>query len=140
MTPTRARTESGSAAVELVLITPVLIVLLLFVVMLGRLGSARAEVDAAARDAARAASTARNPIAAVAAARAAATVSAQTSGLACRPLAVEITGTSASGGQIAATVSCTVGLGDLALGLNIPTTRTITSHFSAPVDAYRSGQ
>ncbi len=52
MTVERDR-ERGSASVELVLMTPVLIVLLLFVVALGRLAAARGEVDAAARDVAR---------------------------------------------------------------------------------------
>ena len=45
----RAR-ERGSASVELVLVTPVLIALLLFVVALGRLAGARGEVDAAGAD------------------------------------------------------------------------------------------
>lgn len=45
------RPERGSAAVELVLVTPVLVVLMLFVVAGGRLASTRAEVDAVARDA-----------------------------------------------------------------------------------------
>ena len=127
----------GSAAVELVLITPVLVVLLLFVVMLGRLGTARASVDAAARDAARAATIARSPSGQQVAATDAATVSTQTAGLHCEPLAVEITRDNNTGTTIEATVSCTVGLGDLALGLHIPATRTLTGHFVAPVDRYR---
>src|SRR5207245_3708784 len=56
--------DRGSAAVELVLITPVLIVLLFFVVAAGRFAVARNRVDEAARDAAREASTwARAPAA-----------------------------------------------------------------------------
>ena len=48
----------GSASLELVLVTPVVLLLLLFVVCAGRLAEARADVDRAARDAARAASIA----------------------------------------------------------------------------------
>lgn len=134
---TGAGSDRGSAAVELVLITPVLIALLLFVVMLGRLGSARATVDAAARDAARAASIARSPNAAQTAGVDAANVSTRTAGLRCAQLTVEITGNDSRGTAIEATVSCTVPLGDLALGLQIPATKTLTGHFIAPVDRYR---
>lgn len=129
--------ERGSAAVEIVLITPLLITLLLFVVMLGRLGSARGTVDAAARDAARAASIARSPSAARSAAVDAANASTRTAGLHCGSLTVDITGYESPGTTIEATVSCTVPLGDLALGLHIPATRTLTGHFLAPVDQYR---
>ena len=40
--------ESGAVATELVLLTPLLIVMLLFVVALGRLAGARLDVDGAA--------------------------------------------------------------------------------------------
>ncbi len=59
--PADAARERGSAAVELVLATPVLVALMLLAVAGGRLASARGEVDAAARDAARAASIGRTP-------------------------------------------------------------------------------
>jgi Flp pilus assembly protein TadG len=129
--------EHGSAAVELVLITPVLVALLLFVVMLGRLGSARATVDAAARDAARAASIARSSDTAQIAGTDAATASTRTAGLQCAPLSVEITGDDRPGSTIEATVSCILPLSDLAFGLHIPAVKTLTSHFIAPVDRYR---
>ena len=132
--------ERGGAAVEIVLLTPVLITLLLFVVMVGRLESARGMVDAAARDAARAASIARSPSAARTAAEAAANASTRSAGLRCATLTVDIAGTAAPGSTVAATVSCTVPLGDLALGLHIPAARTITGHFLAPVDQYRGNQ
>ena len=56
--------ERGSAAAELVLVTPFLILLLLFAVAAGRLVQARLDVDSAAQQAARAASLARTPAAA----------------------------------------------------------------------------
>lgn len=69
------RDEGGSATVELVIWVPVLVSLLLFVVALGRLANARAKVDAAARDGARAASLVRSPSEAASAAEAAARAS-----------------------------------------------------------------
>ncbi len=50
------KTERGSATVELVLLTPVLMTLMLFVVVAGRGGESRIEVHHAADQAARAAS------------------------------------------------------------------------------------
>jgi Flp pilus assembly protein TadG len=137
---TSTTSDRGSAAVEIVLLTPVLVTLLLFVVLVGRLESARGTVDAAARDAARAASIARSPGAANAAAVTAATTSTRTAGLHCESLTVDVTGTLAAGPTVAATVTCTVALGDLALGLHIPAARTIAAHFVAPVDQYRGNQ
>ncbi len=58
-------------AVEFVLMVPLLLLLLVFLVMAGRIVEAHGEVDGAARDAARAASIARSPQAAQAAANAA---------------------------------------------------------------------
>ncbi|HSS08353.1 MAG TPA: TadE family protein, partial [Acidimicrobiales bacterium] len=56
--------ERGSATVELVLIAPVLVLLMLFAVAAGRFSVARNQVNEAARDAAREASTWRTPSAA----------------------------------------------------------------------------
>ena len=53
-------TIAGSACVELVLLTPVFILLLFFVVVAGRLAVSRNQIDGAARDAAREASTWRS--------------------------------------------------------------------------------
>lgn len=55
------RHERGSASLELTLMTPLILVLLLLVVAGGRLTVARGDIDAAARDGARAASLARTP-------------------------------------------------------------------------------
>ena len=56
----RRRDERGSAAFELTLLAPVLVVILLFGVGLGRMAHARQQVEAAAADSARAASLERN--------------------------------------------------------------------------------
>jgi Flp pilus assembly protein TadG len=54
------RGERGSLTVEFVLLAPLLIVLMLFLVLAGRVIEAHGQVDGAARDAARAASLARS--------------------------------------------------------------------------------
>lgn len=129
--------DRGSATTELVLLTPVLILLLLFVVALGRIASAHQDVDAAARDAARAAANARSPVAARTDGAEAAQASLTEQGITCRDLTVSVdTSTFRAGGDVSATVRCTVDLADLT-SLSIPSSRTITATFTAPVDQYR---
>lgn len=131
------RNERGSAAVELVLVTPVLLVLLLLVVFGGRLAQARAQVDEAARDAARAASLARSPSAAQADGQAAAAATLSERGINCRELDVVIgVDGFAPGGTVTATVTCTADLTDL-VGLGVPASRSISAQFREPVDVYR---
>ena len=129
--------ERGSATTELVLLTPVLIIVLLFVVALGRVASAHQEVDAAARDAARAATNARSAQSARIDGTDAARTSLVAGGVTCRTLTVDVDTTDfRPGGLVTATVACTLELGDLA-GLRLPANRTMTSSFTAPVDEFR---
>lgn len=134
---TRLRGEGGSATTELVLLTPVLVLMLLFVVALGRIAAASADVDAASRDAARAAANARSVAAARADGEHAAQASLTEGGITCRRLTVTVsTADFRPGGTIAATVACAVDLGDLG-ALHVPASRTLTARFTAPVDRYR---
>ena len=136
MTPTTTR-DRGSASVELVLMTPVLVALLLFVVAVGRLSTSRGEVDAAARDAARAASIERSATSAQTAGINAASITLADRGVTCRELDVTIdTGDFRSNGLVRATVACTVDLEALA-GIGLPGSKTLIATFSAPVDHYR---
>ena len=82
------REESGSVALEMVLLTPLLLLMLLFVVALGRVVSARIEVEGAAAQAARAASIARDPATATAMATQAATTAFGSDHVTCASLAV----------------------------------------------------
>jgi Flp pilus assembly protein TadG len=133
----RRRNERGSAAVELALVTPVLIALMLFVVGLGRLAGANGEVQAASRDAARAAANARSPRAAQEGGLSAAAATLQDRGVECRALSVAIDADEfRADGFVSATVSCTVDLGDLTT-IGFPASKTLTSRFTAPVDRYR---
>jgi Flp pilus assembly protein TadG len=129
--------ERGSASVELVLATPILVALMLLAVAGGRLASSRGEVDAAARDSARAASLARSPAAAERDGQAAAEATLADRGITCQNLGVTIDLSDfRPGGSVASTVVCAVGLGDLT-GLGLPGHRTVTATFAAPVDRYR---
>ena len=127
----------GSASLELVLVTPVVVVLLLFVVFVGRVAQARADVDRAARDAARAASIARTSEAARSQGDSAARATLAAGGVSCQRLDVTIDVVQfRAGGTVDATVTCTIGLGDLAM-LDVPGSRTVASTFTEPVDTYR---
>ena len=108
----------------------------------GRFGNlvglqARGDVDAAARDAARAAVNARSAAQAIDAGNDAARVALVEGGVTCRSLAVEIdTSAFRAGGVVRATVACTVELESLT-GVALPGSRTVTSSFLAPVDQFR---
>lgn len=133
----RCRGERGSATAELVLLTPLLILFLLFVVALGRLAGARLQVDSAARQAARAASIARDPATAIAAAQQTAAASLAGSHLTCAHdnLSVD-TAAYRPGGWVAVRLTCAVDLADLS-GLRLPAAETVTARFVEPIDRFR---
>ncbi|MGH9091329.1 MAG: TadE/TadG family type IV pilus assembly protein [Acidimicrobiales bacterium] len=132
------RDESGSVTAELVLLTPLLVLMLLFVVALGRLAGARLDVDGAAAQAARAASIARDPTTATAMAQQTATAALGSDGVTCAELTVRTdTAQFAPGGSVAVTVTCTVGLSDLT-GLRLPAAQSISSTATSVIDLYRS--
>lgn len=127
--------QEGSIAVELVILTPLLLVLLMFVVGLGRIAHTSGEVDGAAADAARSASLSRTPAAAQEAGERAAR--AHLDGGSCRSLDVEIDTTRLRpGGIVTASVRCTASLAGLGLA-GFPGARTFTATASAPIDTYR---
>jgi Flp pilus assembly protein TadG len=129
--------DQGSVAAELVLLTPLLFLILLLAVAAGRLVLARLEVDSAARQAARAASLARDPAAAAADATATAESALASQHLTCSPLAISPDLSDFTpGGQVTVQVSCTVSLGGLSL-LRLGGAETLTSAFTSPVDMFR---
>lgn len=134
-------TDEGNAALELVILAPILLGLLALVIAAGRTAIAQSAVNAAARDAARQASISLTPTAAQAAAEASARAVLRSDGLDCVPAVV--TDTSQFGippghpAAVAATVSCTVALADLAIP-GIPGTLRLRAIFTSPLDIYRS--
>ena len=129
--------ERGSMAVELAILTIPLVIILLFVVGLGRVSEARSSVDEAARDAARTASIARSAVQAGDQGRQAALADLAADGVSCQAPAVTIdTADLRPGGRVTATVVCVVSFGDLLL-LHLPGRRTISSTAVEVVDVYR---
>ncbi len=136
------RADDGNAALELVVLVPVLLGLLGLVIAAGRTSLAQGSVDAAARDAARQASIALTPSAAVSAGSASAAAALRRDGLDCRPVVRIDTADfrTVPPGQPAmvwATVTCTVPLASLALP-GLPGSHTILARFGSPLDIYRS--
>ncbi|MFG1971549.1 TadE/TadG family type IV pilus assembly protein [Nonomuraea fuscirosea] len=133
--------ERGSIALEMAIIAPALIALLLMVIGLGRITLAHSALDAAARDAARQASIARDPAEARSTATSSARAALAREALSCTPsVTVDTAGLSAPLGRpatVVAHVSCRLQLADLALP-GIPGSKTITSSFTSPVDPYRA--
>ena len=138
----RAAADEGNAALELVILAPVLLALLGLVIAAGRMSIAQGSVDAAARDAARQASISLTPAAAQAAGEASALAALRQDGLDCRPVVlinVSQFATTQPGEQAAvtATVRCTVSLSDLALP-GLPGSTRLQAEFTSPLDIYRS--
>ncbi|MET9085518.1 TadE/TadG family type IV pilus assembly protein [Streptomyces sp. NPDC004237] len=130
--------DRGSAAVELVLVTPLLVVVMLTVVGLGRLSDARLVVADAAHQAARAASLARTEPHARSDAQRAAQDALHAARSACRHPQVTVdTGSLTPGGSTSATVTCTADLRNLTI-IPMPGSVTVADTAHSPVDRYRS--
>jgi len=135
--------EAGNAALELVILAPVIILLISMVIAAGRIAIAQGSVDAAARDAARQASVARTPSDALTAAQASASAELAGDGLNCRPSSIVPSNLDAAFGtpvgepaSVTFTVSCTVSLSDLVLR-GLPGSLALSATFTSPLDPYR---
>lgn len=132
------REDRGSASSEIVLITPLLVMLLVFVAVVVHRGvDARLRINDAAHQAARAASLERNGARAAGQARSTATAALASAGVTCRAVAVDIAAAGLRpGGTVTVTVSCDVDLGDaLMLGAG---RKRLSATAIEPVDTYRS--
>lgn len=130
------RSQVGAAAVELVLLVPLLVVFFVFVAGLGRVVEAKGQVYGAARDAARAASLQREPGSALSAADAAARADL---GSRCGGgLSVDWgRGSSYTPGQLLVVeVRCTVLLDGFGIAGFAPA-RTVGAQSAAPLDTFR---
>lgn len=128
--------QRGGAAIELVLATPLIVLLLLFVVFLGRITTTQAELQDAVHSAARAASLARSASDALSAAQQMANASLANRHLTCSPLAVAVdTASFRPGGEVMVTLSCTVSLADLG-ALHVPAAETFSTSFTESIDRF----
>lgn len=125
------------AALELVILSAFVIVMMLLVVGFGRVGRGRELVDQAAEAAARAGSLSSYPAAAVDAAQRAAEATLATGGLSCGGMDVQLdTSRFYPGGQVSAQVSCTADLSGLAMA-GLPGSVTLRASASSPLETYR---
>ena len=135
------RDERGSATVEAVIGVPAFLPVTALLVLAARIATATQVVKAPASAAARAASIARTAASARTEATTAARHSLTNQDLACTSTSVTLD-TNAFGapigtaGQVSATVTCALPLGDLGVP-GLAGTKTITATMSSPLDTYR---
>ena len=132
--------DQGSSVIGLAVLTPVMAMLVFFVVAAGRVGVVESKLTTAARNAARAATQSQSPSSAQMAATTTAASTLNQLKLGCRggPQVRVREMDLRPGGKVHVQVSCTVRLSDLTL-LDIPGRRTVTADFTSVVDRYRSG-
>ena len=132
----RGGDEEGSVSVELVLLTPLLLLVVAFIVLAGRVVDVHLQVESAAHQAARAASQQAGP---AAAARAASRIAGELGPPCGDPVAVLDRAGWVPGGAVTVTVSCRVALADLT---PLPVRSSITVHasFVSPIDRFATGR
>lgn len=132
------RGERGAMALEVVIITPVLVGAIMMIAAGARYVDARGQTSNAAYSAARAASLTTDQEAAVQVGTNAAKDSMSQRGLACTDLEVKIdAGDFVPGGSVRATVSCVADLENL-VGINLPGSKTFTFTAVVPLEEHRS--
>jgi Flp pilus assembly protein TadG len=132
------RGDEGTAGVEAAIAVTGLLLVAFFVIGALRVVGTGGDVDAAARAGARAAAAAYSTGAATAAARQVAAGALADRGVACRSLAVSVSGDLSPGTVVRVDVSCTVGLGDVVLAGFGPD-RVVRGVGVEYVDAVRGG-
>lgn len=130
--------ERGDAALELVLLAPVLILVLLFVVFCGRLSSVQADIHTAVADGSRAGSQRGSAAAAAQDARDTVASTLTHDGVSCSNLDVAVdTSDYRPGGSITVDATCTVNNSDLAVS-GLPGSRSIHARSTSVIDTFRS--
>jgi hypothetical protein len=124
-------------ALELALLTPLLVAFMMVMVGLGRVVEAQSQVDGAARDAARAASLGRTRQGADTAAKAAARQTLSGRKWCRRPPTTDVNFDDwHRGGQVSVAVSCDIDLTGLSL-IGFSPSREMTGKATAPIDTLR---
>ncbi|MBM0279417.1 TadE/TadG family type IV pilus assembly protein [Micromonospora tarensis] len=148
--------ERGSVSVEVAVLAPAFIALMVLAGVVGRSAVAAEALDAAAHDAARAASISRDSRTAKQEALEAAEQQLDWRGLACAN-GLSPTFTGSTGGEVTSfddafsspigtdatvtvSITCQVSFRDITLGVlpGMPTEKQITASFTSPLDRYRS--
>lgn len=133
----RRRSERGSAAIELVLVAPLLVTFIVVVIAAGRVVQSKGDASDVAYAAARAASLASTPTEARSAAEQAARAAIDGDDLTCKDPIVSLEGSKLeAGGQVTVTAHCRADLVDVA-GFGVPSSRTFVATAAVPIDQYR---
>jgi Flp pilus assembly protein TadG len=133
-----AHKEEGQAIAELVIVAPVLLLVIVLMISLGRIDSAQGDVVSAARAGVQAAVVQDNPNDAQAQAAAAVANTLGTAGLTCpSPQVVTDTSNFRAGGSVSVTVTCVTSLADVSVP-GVPGTKILSATSSAPIDPYRA--
>ena len=132
----RRSDERGSASVELAILAPLVGLLLGSVVLVGRVQLARADVEGAARSAARDLSISRDPYVAVEGVRSALMETLDVGSPTCRTLSFspEIGST-----KVTVSITCSVDLQEAAI-LPVPGSMSVSASASEVIDIYREGR
>lgn len=125
--------DTGSMAVEIVVLIPVLVMVMVLVVAFGRYVNAEGDVQAVAREAVRAATLERDETSAREAAQAAATAMVPDT-VTCAPIVV--TGDFVPGGLVTVDISCQVPWDNLGL-IGLSGSGAVNATSTAPLDLYR---
>lgn len=132
------RDQRGSAAAEVTLWAPVMVMAMVFVAVVVHRGvDARLRLNDVAHQAARAASIEHTNARASAAATAVATRALADAGVSCQAMNVEVVGDVRPGAAVTVTVSCTVDLSGAVL-LGVPARKRLSSTALETVDPWRS--
>lgn len=124
-------------SLELVVIAPVLLLILLLIVGLGRISHGAEIVQQAALAGARAASLTDNPGQARSAAQAAVDAALDDAGVSCAAASTSVDVSQFhAGGQVSVTVTCTAALSDLR-GTGLPDTPATSATATVPLETYR---
>jgi Flp pilus assembly protein TadG len=134
----RLRSDRGLGVVGFLILVPVLIMGMELIVVGGRLAAANADVQSAAREAARQASIARNRGSAGALIGPVATTALDDKGFQCESFDVQMGPSTnfVAGGQVQVVVRCRVGLSDIDF-LGVPGSVNVERSAVEPIDTYR---
>ena len=133
----RMRGEEGQAIAELVIVAPVLLLIIVLMIALGRVDSAQGDVESAARAAVQAAVVQSDPAAAQAQAAAAVTSTLAGAGLTCpSPQVTTDTQNFVPGGSVSVTVTCITSLADVTVP-GVPGSKTLSATSTAHIDPFR---
>ncbi len=134
----RARGEEGSAIAELVIVAPVLLIVIVLMIALGRVDSAQGDVESAARAGVQAAVVQVDPSDAEAQATTAAQASLAGAGLTCTAPEITVdTSNFVAGGWVSVTVICVTSLADVSVP-GMPGEKTLSATSTAHIDPFRA--